>query len=335
MSTFSEDMSAVYSEVYDRFTTNNDIIRELGKGTSAVVYASIPKNIAGQIITQYQNGSLTQAQAFDTIRANLQAAKIANVAWKTFARAEIRDLLNLQAGRSHIVRIANADSQDGWITLQLLSGGTIANLESRANVEYGAEPGTSDLPLSFGWHLLAEAADAFLELHFGFVDNVQKPDAVQYAHTDLHGENAMFRYPGAFNDYPDLVVSDLGCAVPYPTRGKENDVLDFYKLQVEDTSSLGNTLDTIMQSYGNADLLTAFQTLIGFKSVIQDVHESNQRRLSMLLEVRALAQLKRGQQYQPLSADLARNPLESTVNNQRLLNFYPALQQAVVMTVAP
>lgn len=59
----------------NHFLEENDLVKVLGHGSSAVVYASIPTEEANQILAGYTNGLSTKKQTCDKLRAALQAEK--------------------------------------------------------------------------------------------------------------------------------------------------------------------------------------------------------------------------------------------------------------------
>lgn len=188
-------------------------------------------------------------------------------------------------------------------------------------------PGTTSMPLSFGWHLVAEVADAFLELHFGLInDKYNDTTASEYYHGDLHGANLMFRYPGAYKDYPDFVIADLGTTKHLAAGSDDEEAIEFYKQQTRDAGDLGCAIYSLIRPVGDSNLSAALALLSDFKSNDSDVDDGNERWSNMLSNVRGEALEKRKALYKPLPPALARNPLPDFVSDEDLSNVYTDLQ---------
>lgn len=71
----SDQPDSVYQTHLESFETDNDIIKELDTGSSAVVYASICTAVADKILAAYDNGSLTRRQTFMRLRSSLRGCE--------------------------------------------------------------------------------------------------------------------------------------------------------------------------------------------------------------------------------------------------------------------
>lgn len=316
-----------------RFQLHNYLIKKLGTGTTADVFASIPRLNADDTLETFTAGDLTQKEACDEIRAALRAVKIINTRASRDGSLlkEKNHLVSLRAGRTHIVGVHDWDQDCNWISLDLLAGGTLSALEDTTKKEY-RNRGTCRLPLSFGWHLIAEMATSMLELYFGIVGDELIPNSLQYTHGDLNSENMMLRYSGAYKDYPDIVIMDFGKCETLADDDDEDTAYFFFKKQADEVEYAATELEeNILKGMTDRDpgLTEALQKMYMFTFEEDDVDNSNQRLSDILLEVRDEALQRRAETYSPLPVDMASNPLEKVVSDEKLLEVFPQLQAPV------
>lgn len=230
------------------FEKENYIIKELGSGSYGTVYASIPKYLADQILSDFSqrkastdalllsSSSAQKATALTlaktSLRSALQAAKISK-AGKSFHHERKLDLaleiqtlqLLLKRGNfPNIVRLRSSDDsiEKGWLTLELLSGRNLTQFTEVVHLNNRWRSPLGLLPVGFVWHCLFQLAEGLLALQFGGGEQSGAFSTDQkFAHTDLAGRNLMFRPQGHFRGYPDLVIVDLGSVEKVPRRATE------------------------------------------------------------------------------------------------------------------
>ncbi|CZT16867.1 uncharacterized protein RCC_02702 [Ramularia collo-cygni] len=190
------------------FAADNYILKELGNGSYGTVYASIPKAIANQILSDLKDpcNPLDRSEAKSKLRTALQAAKIAKGGFspdKNDCRVEIEALQILNEDNNpNIISLKAADSssQYGWFTLEPLAGGDLINFRKTILTCGPSNPP----PISLAWHFIHDLANALLTMH-----------THGYAHMDIAERNIMLRPRGAFRDYPDVVIVDFGNSCDY------------------------------------------------------------------------------------------------------------------------
>lgn len=329
-------MSSSYDIHQDRAEVNNYLVKTLGNGAVGEVFASIPRADADRILLEHARGFFPKKQTCDRLRAVLEALKIpiarANVGITPNPLAEeIKCLRDLRSGRSHIVRIIDAGEQLDWFTLELLTGGTLRTLENKVHAEYVAGRPCA-LPAAFGWHLIAQAAQSLLELHFGIINNdVSLEDSTQYTHGDILSHNMAFRIPGRFADYPDFVLIDFETARVLAAEDQDDqDEVDlFFATQADEVWHVANVLIRIMTPIAVQDpeLMEALQDMMSFDfDPERDSEDSNDRLSDFLAEIRDDALRRRVELYAPLQPEMNSNPLERVFSDEELAQCFPQLR---------
>lgn len=220
--------------------------------------------------------------------------------------------------RPHITQIIDADILNGWITMELLSGGSLRDFE---DAHMDSDPAPYTMPPSFGWHVIGEAAEAFLELHFGIVKNILTPGTSRYVHYDTHGGNLMFRYPGAYEDYPDFVLGDLGGARPLDSQEESSYNYQLYDHQVNDWHDAVAQLEILIKAIGNAELTETWKQLALFQFKREHTSLHNAPFQEYLIEVRDEARRMRALTYEELPPEIASNPITERITDENLEAF--------------
>lgn len=292
----------------ERFEANNHIIKQLGSGSEATVSVYIPKHVAGPIYTEYTNGALTRNEACTKLRAALQAVKISKPTHAEDLRGEIEALGQLGgSNRPNIVKMLNADDKgNGWITIELLTGGDLGCFNA------------SHAPDAFRWHVIQHLTEGFLQLHFGIVNGIYNPDIGRYVHHDISKKNLMFRYPGSFKDYPDLVIIDLGRARKLD-HGR-GDFSDQFKAQAQDVAAAAQAVRQIVQASSPAakELGDALNRLLTY-AANGTVADENERLKKTLLDLRKKSLKRREKLYRPLEQEIISQLTKKLVSDRDLL----------------
>jgi hypothetical protein len=259
----------------------------------------------------------------------MQAAKVSKPTFEGDCRTEIEALRNLGKDRMHIVKMVRADdTENGWLTIEPL-GKTLDLLKSKTRAVKGKSRwfrNKTDVhipPVAFGWHLIHQLAEAFLELHFGMVSGSSIRGSARYVHGDLHGSNLMFRLPTSSQGYPDLVIIDLGRVTTL--QEGPGDKTDFYRAQAMDVVMGGLAIKPILSgimgnmSADDAQLAIAFDRLSDCFPQESSIGNGNRRLERLLIELRDEASERRRALYQPLHAETASYLAEELMTDDELL----------------
>lgn len=223
-----DDISRTQYPTVREFTSQNYILKPLGAGSFATVYACIPKPTADSLLARYKSSDRSP-QAFEqacaALRANLQAVKVAHnddpETSSKFAAAALSDEVNhlrFAGSLGQEVRICpmlDWDHQRGagqrcWYTMKPMTGGTMLELLVRMQ-RYASRP-EEVMPYpapAFTWNVIAQLFDALSQFQYGSEANMR-----YRAHKDVSPRNILFSGSGqgSYHNYPDAFLADFGNA---------------------------------------------------------------------------------------------------------------------------
>lgn len=225
--TFDDICRTQYPSVRE-FASQNHILKTLGAGSFATVYASIPKTAADIILARYKSSDRSPhafEQACDALRARLQAVKVAHnddseISYRHAAVALSSEVDHLRFAGSlgKEVRICpmldwdhqRVPGQRCWYTLKPMTGGTMLDFMVRMQ-QYASEPEKimPYPPRAFVWNIIAQLFDALTQFQYGSEANIR-----YRAHKDVSPRNILFSGAGqgSYHDYPDAFLADFGNA---------------------------------------------------------------------------------------------------------------------------
>lgn len=274
------------------------LIKQLGCGVYGTVFAAIKDADADRFLAEYQtaianNDWAKKKSVIKRMRAHLRAAKIlrdVRAQEPLYVSDFIREAILLQhfqdnspeIARRGVMRIIDRGPDESpYYTMELITGGAINDL--RQMFWKTPEILGNTIPAGLLWHMIAQLTQALLFLNFGIVNGKRLPGFQNMAHCDLHGGNILFRYPGQYGNFPDIVVADFGVAQLEPSAGPDTPV--FLKRQIADIERICEwlmtfvskadrdhvmlkmayeKLDRVPVSRGNANLQNLLQGLLDF-----------------------------------------------------------------------
>lgn len=331
--------------------TGHHIIKKLGSGEFGGVFAFIPKDDAQGIISTLQASTEPGRfrTAIDTLLTKIQAAKI-DPGMRGY-RKEIQNLQALKAGGyQNIAQIkGTADARFRWLFLEAFSGRSMAGW-----IHYNSHRPQGNLipPVGLAWHMMSQLCQSFLELHFGL--KVPQRDVTgRFAHKDIKADNMMLRPSGAYEDYPDLVLIDLGIATrvkkdtEYPSFRTNPDGTFVLNAQGEriwlpsndrdshsQVKDLNDAGDVLMEAFRDlprdiGDNLEVLQTIQEeMRSFSSKILEEPDRTLYRhLMNLRDRASRRRDDLHQPLPDDIKTSIRAGTqiVSDDDLKSAFPEL----------
>ncbi|KAK4504021.1 hypothetical protein PRZ48_004936 [Zasmidium cellare] len=231
------------------------ILKELGSGAFATVFATIGKSDANNSVIEYNRAKgnpVQQKAVIENMRKSLLAAKLLDsrlIGMEQYAdefRLEISMLryvakAYLDKEKHGVARILHPDigpKPRSWYQMEMLTGGALCDF--RHLFWKRPPPLGGTIPAGLLWHMIAQLTETLMFLNFGIVDGKRIKNCHIIAHHDLHEGNILFRWPGTTHQfYPDVVVADFGRSFEMPLDMDDEEYADeIYRTQVRDLRQL-------------------------------------------------------------------------------------------------
>ncbi|KAI7163297.1 hypothetical protein KC316_g13083 [Hortaea werneckii] len=225
-------------------------------------YLAIKKQTANEILAAYTDSDGSIHDLYSALREQLIALKLERIEGGALAGLDLAseiEFMNQQIPYPHAKVLACIDAycEDGkaWLATPFCSGGNLMTFCTRHTA-----------PLAFIWHVVLQVAEAIAFLHFG----VDEGDAFNgqtgwpvLCHADLHPGNIFLRLascegPRTFGNYPNIVLSDFGCAgsLNGTDNGRRDTVISDRK---QDIINIGHLLELLSKTcIHNDDELVQF-----------------------------------------------------------------------------
>nr|POF01170.1 hypothetical protein CFP56_21118 [Quercus suber] len=286
-----------------KFAADNYIIKHVARGLMAKVLLFIPRDRANAILAG-QASLQSQVDILATLRGEIQAVKIVELCGDNLA-TEIRltESLARQFGSRHITQIFSKPTSTDqlhtvpWYTMPVY-GPTLRDF-----VLLHWNLGASRTPVALAWHICSQLISTLLFVNFNIQDDGSKARVwPKIIHGDIHDRNLLFRYgPGAFRDYPDIVLIDFGNAEEFSAEKAEKfAACHAYDLQgalVHCLRVFGSRQSGIGETGLAGELSDELRLLGRGQQGEVDSPENTQRRMSRFV---AIAHRKREELYEPL-----------------------------------
>lgn len=324
-----------------RFQESNYIVKRLGEGQFAKVYASIPKDVAKAVLSEHRNDRAAACQA---LRRVLEAGKVVVPYSDRGGRGQ--DLSGEISALSRIApyqvptitKLRRYDNQAAkvWYTMDLLEGASLYEF-LEANRPFTLSP---TVPVALAWHTVLRLTEALLFLHFGMeVGNtkvdLQVSDWQALCHRDISEGNIFFCRPcqeTAYRDYPEVKLIDFGGRngeveqLPAPMKDCTDEQLNrMFLFQREDAYRIHSALLrflALMRNHRQEDEIEQSFSTINSASL---GGRENAVLKSELLRLVVKARQRRGALYAPLSANLRSYFTRTTVTDQELVACFEQL----------
>ncbi|CAK3737903.1 unnamed protein product [Lecanosticta acicola] len=345
-----ESLRDSQSPSIQKFAQTNYILKPLGHGGWATVYASLPRDLADGILQNFTKSQKTPEnlqKALKELAQALQAVKIAHdpaperersPALQRNLTSEIDHLKHIRAlgPAKNLSEMLDHDDDDNdrnqnrkacrwWYTLKPLNGGTLTEFLERGYFpQVQADFQLLYPPLSFAWHTVAQLLEALCLFHFG----TNETDARRF-HGDVTAANLMFHRPAdphaPFRDYPNAYITDFGAAEAVhldvaPPREAEN---LFLKQRKDIVNAIFHCQRLVTPEKRDAFFQKEMENLnrAAYRASESDVLKARVTRL-----VRS-AKKKRDEVYEPLSERTVSYFSRPLVTNDEFLGMFEELNK--------